>query len=111
MHDSVNLRAMPRARWGGRPIAARQFAFALRVLQVQLLETETEPEVQNGEEDGELENAFDHFYQRVLERSYVRVHRSERQQVDEGEQEAKAVEAVGHQHFVKVSVLGILIRP
>ena len=92
-------------------MAVPKSAFALRVLQVQLLETKTEPEVQDGEEDGELENAFDHLYQRVLERSYVRIHRGEGQQVDEGEQEAKTVETVGDQHFVKVSVLGTLTRP
>ena len=95
---------MPRARRGWRHIAARQFVFALRVLQVHLLEAKTEPKEQDGEEEGELENAFEHLYQRVLERSYVRVHRSERQQVDEREQEAKGVEAVGHQHFLKISI-------
>ena len=89
----VNLRLMPRTRRGRRRIAAPEFAFALCVLQVQLLEAKTEPKEQDGEEDGELENAFEHLYQCVLERSYVGVHRRERQQVDEREQEAEAVEA------------------
>ena len=98
---------MPRTRRGRRRIAAPEFAFALCVLQVQLLEAKTEPKEQDGEEDGELENAFEHLYQCVLERSYVGVHRRERQQVDEREQEAEAVEAEWNQDFVNISTLDV----